>query len=659
MAKVAPRGGEHARRWHSMDKPERLRLWSTPVGASIPLSPQIGERFAGRYELKSPLRRDGAVHAFLALDHHSGIDVGLFLLDSACSHPTAWAAFARIVAAAAAGKIAGLVLPQGLGSAPPVPPFYLAEPQVLRGFDRLRDEGPMPWQRALTLGERAAEILHAAHVATGVGHRVLTPSRCAVTVRDNVKVLDFGVAELELGHPLESGYRAPEQQQGSGDARSDVYTLAVILFELISGQKSAGKPPPRLRSLIAVPRPVDEFMAKALAQEPAQRPDLVTMRASLRELLGAGAAPAEATPTAAPRLGPNSGISPVSIVSAPPGASVAPPATTLASSGSAVRTGPTPANAATLSAQPTTPSAASSAAPLPPRPAAVLPRPTPAVTLRSGLPALPQLQESNEAGMLVQGLEGETEELGVLHRPAPVVAEQTEVLVVVPRAKPEAFERAEVVRPDIAIVRDGKTAPKKPLRGPLAALALTRANADAADPVAIPLEAASDDSPTEKIAKPFSVQRTVLEADPPTERALRFASPTDDSATLVNIRQSGATEPVPSEKTEVFGQLGAAPVRLDSLITERTEVVPTISRSGPASSALGDGTEVTLPMLQVPGTPSRVHRAKETGPTDSTLVLEARPKPGHQLWSTKQMLVVINLILMTLILIGLAVRGCT
>ena len=137
--------------------------------------------------------------------------------------------------------------------------------------------------------QRAAEILHAAHAATGVAHRVLTPSRCAVTVRDDVRVLDFGVAELELGRLEEAGYRAPEQQQGGGDARSDVYTLAVILFELISGQNLAGKPPPRLRSLVAVPRPVDEFMAKALSQDPAQRFDLLTMRAALRELLGVAA----------------------------------------------------------------------------------------------------------------------------------------------------------------------------------------------------------------------------------------------------------------------------------------------------------------------------------------------------------------------------------
>ena len=343
-----------------MDGRRRLCVCSTCAGVSTSLSPQIGERFAGRYELKSPLRSDGVVRAFLAFDHHTGLDVALLLFDPACAHPAAWGAFARIVAAATAGKVAGLVLPQGVGSTPPTPPFCLAEPQALRGFDRLRDQGMIPWQRALTLGERTAEILQAAHVATGFAHRVLMPSRCAVTARDDVRVLDFGVAELELGRPYEAGYRAPEQQEGGGDSRSDVYSLAVLLFELISGQRSAGKQPQSLRSLVAVPRPVDELLAKALSQDPAQRLELAAMRTALRELLGMAAAP-----------------SPVAIVSAPPGTGAA-PVMRSATPANAVGSGPTPANVTSPPARPSTPLAASSAAPLSPRPEVAPPGRSPA-----------------------------------------------------------------------------------------------------------------------------------------------------------------------------------------------------------------------------------------------------------------------------------------
>ncbi|HEY0138297.1 MAG TPA: hypothetical protein VGB85_29635 [Nannocystis sp.] len=378
-----------------MDERGRLCVCSAHAGVSTSLSPQIGERFAGRYELKSPLRSDGVVRAFLAFDHHAGLDVALLLFEPACAHPTAWGAFARIVAAASAGKVAGLVLPQGVGGTPPVPPFCLAEPQALRGFDRLRDQGMMPWQRALTLGERAAEILHAAHIATGVAHRVLTPSRCAVTVRDDVRVLDFGVAELELGRPDEAGYRAPEQQQGGGDTRSDVYSLAVILFELISGQRSAGKPPQSLRSLVPVPRPVDDLMAKALAQDPAQRLDLAAMRAALRELLGMAPAPAEATHGVVAGTKPAS--SPVAIVSAPPGTSVAPSVTTPVRSEYAVGAGSTPANVLTPPARPSAPPAAPPAAPLSPRPEVAPPRRSPAVAPWGG-PVLAQRERDRWVG---------------------------------------------------------------------------------------------------------------------------------------------------------------------------------------------------------------------------------------------------------------------
>jgi hypothetical protein len=253
---------------------------------SSSFSPRAGERFADRFELTAPLRGEGAVQAFLASDHHVGREVELMLFDPTCAHPNAWGAFARIVAAAAAAKIAGLVLPRNVGTSPPVPPYCVAEPQAARGLDRLRDQGPVPWKRALTIGERAAEILEKAHAATGVAHRVLTPSRCLVSVRDEVKVLDYGVAEIELGAGGESLYRAPGQAPAD-DSRGDVYSLAVIVFELIIGQRCTARTLPRLRSLVAAPQSVDDLLAKALAPEPAQRhADISALRANLRELLG-------------------------------------------------------------------------------------------------------------------------------------------------------------------------------------------------------------------------------------------------------------------------------------------------------------------------------------------------------------------------------------
>ncbi|MBA3546600.1 MAG: protein kinase, partial [Nannocystis sp.] len=252
-------------------------------------SAPLGDRVNGRFVLKAPLRHSGVVQAFLALDHQTGRDVALSLFDPACARPEAWAAFAGVVAAAAGAGIEGLVLPRGVEPTPPVPPHCVHEPQAGRGLDRLREQdGPMPWERALALGERIAAVLHSAQEATRVAHRALLPSRCLVTADDKVLLLDYGVAELELGGGQgESAYRAPEQRQASGDPRSDIFSLAVILFELISGKRPSTKMAPRLRSLIAVPPAVDTLMSKALAQDPAQRhPDPGALRAAIREVLG-------------------------------------------------------------------------------------------------------------------------------------------------------------------------------------------------------------------------------------------------------------------------------------------------------------------------------------------------------------------------------------
>ncbi|MFZ6182409.1 serine/threonine protein kinase [Nannocystis pusilla] len=252
--------------------------------------PRIGDRIAARYELVTLLRGSGIAHAFVAHDHHVGQNVELVAYHPECAHPNLWSAFARVIATAAAARIVPLVLPRGVADSAPVPPYCIAEPQTLRSLDRLRAQGPIPWQRALAIGERIAEVLEKTQVATKVAHRALLPTRCLVSARDEVKVLDYGVAELEVGRAEASPYRAPEPNSDPGDSRSDVYSLGAILFELLTGQRCTEAPLPRLRSRIAAPPSIDDFLAAALSQDPKQRHgDIAAMRARMRELLGLGA----------------------------------------------------------------------------------------------------------------------------------------------------------------------------------------------------------------------------------------------------------------------------------------------------------------------------------------------------------------------------------
>ena len=110
---------------------------------------------------------------------------------------------------------------------------------------------PLPEREIVTLGADVAAALEEAH-ERGVVHRDLKPANIIVTPKNRVKVLDFGVAHLSgSGADIEqtatqtSGdfagtlpYMAPEQVRGDlVDARSDIYALGVVLFEMATGKR--------------------------------------------------------------------------------------------------------------------------------------------------------------------------------------------------------------------------------------------------------------------------------------------------------------------------------------------------------------------------------------------------------------------------------------
>lgn len=261
--------------------------------------PPLGARIASRFDLVAPLRGEGAVRTFLVHDQQTGQRRSLSLFDPAHTQIGAWAEFARLVAVAAEAGVPGLKLPPQVPPTPSDPPHLIDDLPVHRGLDRLlAQDGRIPWQRALAIGERIAGILQSTVAVTRVGHRALTPSRCTVDTRDEAELLDYGVAEIELnGEPSDDAeYRAPEQRGAKGDHRSDVYSLAAILYELISGECPAGTAPAPLSSLSTAPPAVAALLDQALAKDPALRPaDPAAMRATLRQLLGLAALPASTT----------------------------------------------------------------------------------------------------------------------------------------------------------------------------------------------------------------------------------------------------------------------------------------------------------------------------------------------------------------------------
>ncbi len=107
--------------------------------------------------------------------------------------------------------------------------------------------GPLPMAEVARLVAQVADALDAAHAA-GIVHRDLKPSNLMLTTTGQVKVLDFGIAKVEMGETVTqltragstvgtASYMAPEQAAGEAvDARSDIWSLGVVTYEMLAGQ---------------------------------------------------------------------------------------------------------------------------------------------------------------------------------------------------------------------------------------------------------------------------------------------------------------------------------------------------------------------------------------------------------------------------------------
>jgi non-specific serine/threonine protein kinase len=186
--------------------------------------------------------------------------------------------------------------------------------------------GPLPVREAVQTGIQVADALDEAH-ARGIIHRDIKSANLMRTERGLVKVLDFGLAKIlpsADGHDITQAqvtmagmvlgtvsYMAPEQALGKGvDHRADLFSLGVVLFELVSGRMpfEGSTPteiidrilhqeaPPVSRYASGVPPALDEVIARALEKSPAFR--YQSARAIYTDLK---AVAADLAPASAPR----------------------------------------------------------------------------------------------------------------------------------------------------------------------------------------------------------------------------------------------------------------------------------------------------------------------------------------------------------------------
>ena len=296
---------------------------ATPPGASTLSDTLTALRtaLAGRYTLEHELGRGGMGAVFLARDikHDRPVALKVLLPELAVSlgadrfqreirlaarlqHP-------HILAVHDSGNIAGRLW------------FTMPFVDGESVRDRLRREPRLPVEEALRIAREAGQALQYAH-EQGVVHRDIKPENLLLTRDGSTLVGDFGIARAAGDeHLTRSGasigtpaYMSPEQADGEpADARTDVYSLAAVLFEMLAGTppytgatamaivaKWLTEPVPSVRDARPeVPEAVDQALRRGLARRPEDR--FATMAEFVRALQGSSSGSTPVPARARPR----------------------------------------------------------------------------------------------------------------------------------------------------------------------------------------------------------------------------------------------------------------------------------------------------------------------------------------------------------------------
>ena len=287
----------------------------------------VGSLLAGRYEITAPIAVGGMGEVWRARDRVLDRIVAAKVLKSEyMSDPSFLARFrneARHTAALSHQNIASVYdygeTMDDTGTqqlAFLVMEFVEGHPLVTI----LHDEHRLPPDWTLHVLAQSAEGLSAAHRA-GVVHRDIKPGNLMVRPDGVVKLTDFGIAQARDAAPLTrtgmvvgtAQYLSPEQAQGlEVTAASDVYSLGVVAYECLSGERPfdgasqvaialahINRPPPPLPA--DVPPAVRLLVERALAKDPADRfPDGGAFAEAIRRVASGGALAAVAGPATTP-----------------------------------------------------------------------------------------------------------------------------------------------------------------------------------------------------------------------------------------------------------------------------------------------------------------------------------------------------------------------
>ncbi len=253
-----------------------------------------GALIDGRYKVLSRLGAGGMADVFLAEDNQLGRKVALKLLHRRFAEDPGFVERFRREAQAAAGlQHPNVVSVYDRGAYDGT--YYIAM-EYLPGRtlkQLIRQEAPLDPVRAINI---TLQILKAARFAhrRGVIHRDLKPHNVIIDDGDHAKVTDFGIARAGASDMTETGsimgtaqYLSPEQAQGHAvSAGSDLYSIGVILYELVTAQvpfdaeaavtiaiKHVSEAPPAPRQINPnIPPELEQVILWALNKNPNDRP---------------------------------------------------------------------------------------------------------------------------------------------------------------------------------------------------------------------------------------------------------------------------------------------------------------------------------------------------------------------------------------------------
>ena len=278
--------------------------------------PLIGHVIDGKYELEAKLGEGGMSVVYRARRVHIGDDVAVKILTGKfVKDDAALARFRREARAAAMLRHPNVITIHDFGETDDehAPAFIVME--FVRGTplsELLKTEDHFSVVRGVRLMRGICAGVGAAH-RQGVVHRDLKPENILVVAPDDdfelesVRVVDFGLAKLladaggtssgaVVGTPY---YMSPEQCLGEPlDARSDVYSLGVMFYEMLSGKRPfseetvsgiinrhLSEPPPPLAPALGIPRRISTAIMHALAKDPDDRPQTATDLARQLQIL--------------------------------------------------------------------------------------------------------------------------------------------------------------------------------------------------------------------------------------------------------------------------------------------------------------------------------------------------------------------------------------